>query len=305
MLDKQHRTINPRRGEGFTLIELLVVIAIIAILAAMLLPALAQAKQHALRIQCTSNNTQLGIGFHSWAGDHADHYPPASENTSDSQYQIPWDCFIHWYIGGHDTLADLESGLTASNFVPQVLRCPADRVQRLSPGLGYGNDMQRRSYAMNFAGSSQTATPPPATHGAGVYFTTTAPMPSWDTIGYNGNAVQDTAGTILLAELPNQYNLAGNEWPSFCAGPGDATPNRGVPSWAQTYIGNSYDCVEIAGTAPTDQKTSYGLTLFGLHDKRFNYLFHDGHVSTLRPQDTVGKGTIDNPQGMWTMVKGD
>jgi prepilin-type N-terminal cleavage/methylation domain-containing protein len=77
---------EPKRGQArpaFTLIELLVVIAIIAILAALLLPALARAKEESMRTKCINNNHQIGLGWAMYADDNSGVYP----------YTIGWGDF--------------------------------------------------------------------------------------------------------------------------------------------------------------------------------------------------------------------
>ncbi len=73
-----------KKRKGFTLIELLVVIAIIAILAAMILPALARGRENARKAVCLSNQKQLGLAFHLYAEDYHGNFPL----TGDTPAQI-------------------------------------------------------------------------------------------------------------------------------------------------------------------------------------------------------------------------
>ena len=80
-----------RRRAGFTLVELLVVIAIIAILASLLLPTLARAKQRSQRAACVSNLKQIGLAFLLYLDDHRDRFPDQRDmkNTLPGGFR-PW-----------------------------------------------------------------------------------------------------------------------------------------------------------------------------------------------------------------------
>jgi prepilin-type N-terminal cleavage/methylation domain-containing protein/prepilin-type processing-associated H-X9-DG protein len=277
---------------GFTLIELLVVIAIIAILAAILFPVFAQARESARVASCLSNDKQMTTGFLMYVQDYDETFPIA--NLISQNYTSEWQNVLQPYIKN-----------------AQVFRCPSDHTQPMDPTnpASVGGTQSNRaavSYLYNaelgmdfntfFASFTQQSQAPPLTLAA----------------------VSTPAQCLLLGEGHPTGNTDAQ------AVGGDGQPNHDyqgkVTLWANPYwFGDDFHAVDVYGVIDANTNQPRGCWGMVRHKggNGGNWSFTDGHAkyynykrgsdlqavlpwgTSVRPTDALRSGTWQDTVASW------
>ncbi len=251
---------------GFTLIELLVVIAIIAILAAILFPVFAKAREKARQTSCLSNMKQIGLGLTMYVQDYDGTYPPS--------YYYPWGSggasgYMHW---------SAMIGPYVKNW--QLFVCPSDRNKGIAPTNSFDLQAPRISYISN-----EVLMGRPRAHFSVV----------------SEAEIEEPSSLIAVAEITDYvYGIGGSSGPSGAAVKSHRPTNAFTPwnndsGYAASYSYCSdadWQAAEASAAAASDYLNDESQTHLRYcsrerHNGGCNYAFADGHAKWYKPEATL------------------
>lgn len=295
---------TPQKRSGFTLIELLVVIAIIAILAAILFPVFAQAREKARQASCVSNEKQMGAALTMYRQDNDETWPPAyyygdpnATGNLDASGIYQWSGFCQPYIKNRGIFvcpSDKIAGMPPTNFIVATNNDGAGIPAGATPTNGNFQDIQapRLSYTAN-----EQVMPRPRGGVGGVK------VGQAQTVVVDA-AVEAPADTIAVTEFTDYLNaVSGN-------GPGGVAFKSHRPSDAlMTSTGGAvYDVSNqtpppiyglsspvMAAVFAQQPSAPFGggslphivYVNSGRHAGMNNFLFCDGHVKSMKVEATL------------------
>jgi prepilin-type N-terminal cleavage/methylation domain-containing protein/prepilin-type processing-associated H-X9-DG protein len=233
-----------RRRAGFTLIELLVVIAIIAILAAILFPVFAKAREKARQASCASNEKQLGLAFLQYAQDYDENFPTGTDDPPAGPWGASWAGRVNAYVKS-----------------PALYHCPDDSTSTAgianAVALSYNYN---RSIPFNNPGAGYAGP-------AGAIAALNSPAKTVLICEIQGDPVNVTADLIPHNDFAINQSIGLNGvWNGY-------TNNTGVNIKFETGV---------LGNRPAGSGSYIDATNKGRHTDGSNYLLADGHVKWYR-----------------------
>ena len=273
----------------FTLIELLVVIAIIAILAALLFPALRQARDTAKQVVCLSNMKQMGVACHTFASDNQRRFPGMAiwEGTSDSY--IPWTVILN----------DVVFNMPVFNYTSYMIP------------MGYNT---RKLSQMDCPSKTFPGT---TIHQVSRYYLMSLPVvggQNWGGTGtgYDKKKVAGQYGKIIpLGARPGSADFNNASMTFYRLGA--LRTHFQTPDYQYLLIETASETEEVFAKSPlgpavlddNPKYPEYSGPNYGTYSFRHigissNFLFIDGHANSMRSyEDINSKARFDNPGTMW------